>query len=76
MFIVKEQAIRHNPAYEEGMFNLNNSIIILLNIVHMLEMKGRLELESNPSYSIVKTKRTCTDYENIVMWLTVIILWD
>ena len=48
-------------------FNLNNSIIILLNIVHILEMKRRLELESNPSYSIIKTKKTYTDYENIVM---------
>ena len=63
---MKEQAIRHNPAYEEGIFNLNNSIIILV-IVNILEMKTRLELESNPSYSIVKSKRTCTDYENIVI---------
>ena len=30
-------------------------------------MKTRLELESNPSYSIIKSKRTCTDYENIVI---------
>ena len=29
VFIVKEQAIKHNPAYEEGMLNLNTSIIIL-----------------------------------------------
>lgn len=49
--------------------NVDDSTVILI-IVHIHEMKRRLELESNPSYSILQSSDTCmsyTDYENIIM---------
>ena len=71
-YIVDQQTITHNPAYDEGNYV---HIITLYSsyydhyIVHRLEMRSRrVELESNPSYITVQPSRTCTaDYENIII---------
>ena len=40
---------------------------LYIHIVHVVEMRSRrVELETNPSYTIVQPTRTCSaDYENV-----------
>ena len=72
--LVNEQGITHNPAYEESMLMFLHALlslyiyIYIYYIAHRLEMRSRrVELESNPSYITVQTKRTYAVYEEIVL---------
>ena len=70
LYIVDQKAITDNPAYEEGKLYCVISLCITslyIYIVHVVEMRSRrVELETNPSYTIVQPTRTCSaDYENV-----------
>ena len=53
--LVAEQAITHNPAYEEGRSYTRSMLFLLLSItVLRFEMRKKIELETNPSYALIQ----------------------